>query len=447
MSSNDVSGTTLPVRLRVALIAGTLGQAGAEKQLVYMARSLQDAGADIRVYSLTRGEFYEAHLRELGIEPRWFASFGNVRFGNIPLRLVSLAAHLGRFRPHIVQSTHFFCNMYAGLCARLFGSLAIGAMRNDLNHERQACGRWTRLSLRLPSAIISNSRAALRGVDEFGIDPDSVIVLNNAIDLEDFDRRSGSSSADSAWVPGGLPVALAVGRMHPEKRFDRFLAALAVARCSSPTLRGVIVGDGPEWLDLRRRAQDLGLLPDNVLFVGRRNDVPALLRMADMLVLSSDHEGCPNVVLEAMAARRPVVATPAGDAGIVVEDGVSGYVVPFEDIEGMAARMSRLAESPELRRTFGEAGRCRVEEAHSYETLANRLISAYETIVQRRSSRDIGTAIAGLRLVLEQRRGGAEGIRQPIRARPLENPISRTEFLMEPAARVVPSPRLPTDVA
>ena len=113
--------------LRIALIAGTLGQAGAEKQLVYMARSLREAGADLRVYSLTRGEFYEAHLRELGVEPRWFGRFGNIRFANIPLRLASLAGQLGRFRPHIVQSGHFFCNLYAGLCGRLTGALPMGA--------------------------------------------------------------------------------------------------------------------------------------------------------------------------------------------------------------------------------------------------------------------------------------------------------------------------------
>ena len=347
MTGNRRYKTTFPVRLRVALIAGTLGQAGAEKQLVYMARALRDAGLDLQVYCLTKGEFYEAHLRELGLEPRWFGRFGNIRFANIPLRLASLTAQLRRFKPHIVQSTHFFCNLYAGLSGRLSGALPIGSMRNDLDREREASGRWTGPLLRLPSAIIANSRAARRGVDEFGVSPDSILVLNNVIDLEDFDARTRSGA--SAWSPDGPPVALAVGRMHAEKRFDRFLTALARARRASPDLRGVIVGDGPEWPNLRCQAQDLGLLPNGVLWLGRRNDVPALLGKADMLVLSSDHEGCPNVVLEAMAARRPVVTTPAGDAGDVVEEGVSGYVVPFDDVEAMASRMVRLAEFPELR--------------------------------------------------------------------------------------------------
>ncbi len=385
-----------PARLRVALIAGTLGQAGAEKQLVYMARSLREAGADLRVYSLTQGEFYEAHLRKLGVEPCWFGRF-NPRFGKVPIRLASLASALGRFRPQIVQSGHFFCNVYAALGGRVTGALSIGGMRNELGRERKGCGRWTRASLRLPSAIIANSLAARRGVDEFGINPQSIIVLNNAIDLDEFDLMSSSNLGDSAWEEGGPPVALAVGRMFREKRFDRFLAALALARRVSPAVRGVIVGDGPEWPDLRRRAHELGLLPDGVQFPGRRNDVPALLCKADMLVLTSDHEGCPNVVMEAMAARRPVVTTPAGDAGVLVEDGVSGYVVPFDDIEAMARAMVRLAESPELRRRFGEAGRRRVEEAHNFDGLAGRLIAAYEGIAERHGRRDILAALVGLR--------------------------------------------------
>ncbi len=397
MTGNCRYDTAYPVRLRIAFIAGTLGQAGAEKQLVYMARSLQDAGADLRVYSLTRGEYYETHLMELGLRPYWFGREPKIRFGHVPKRLASLAPQLSKFRPHIVQSAHFFCNLYGGVCGRLVGALTFGAMRNDLDRERKGCGRWTWASLRTPSAIIANSRAARCGVDQFGIKPDSIFILNNAIDLDDFDARLSTSMDPSPWYPAGSLIAMAVGRMYPEKRFDRFLEALALARRAAHSLRGAIVGDGPEWPDLRLRAQELGLLPDGVLFPGRRNDVPALLAKADMLVLSSDHEGCPNVVLEAMAARRPVVTTPAGDAGVVVEDGVSGYVVPFDNVEAMAAAMVRLAESHELRRRFGEAGRRRVEEAYSYEGLANRLFWVYEQVAEKRGRRDILAAISGLR--------------------------------------------------
>ena len=104
------------------------------------------------------------------------------------------------------------------------------------------------------------------------------------------------------------------------------------------------------------------------------------------------------MVMEAMAARRPVVTTPAGDAGLLVEDGVSGYVVPFDDVEAMADRIARLAKSHELRRRFGEAGRRRVENVHNYDGLAGRLISIYELIAGRHNRQDVLAAIANLRV-------------------------------------------------
>jgi glycosyltransferase involved in cell wall biosynthesis len=100
------------------------------------------------------------------------------------------------------------------------------------------------------------------------------------------------------------------------------------------------------------------------------------------MALTSDQEGFPNVLLEAMAARLPVIATPAGDAGIVVEDGVTGCVVDFEDVRGMAERMVCLAQSASLRRQLGEAGRRRVERDYSFTSLAPRLMNLYKEVAR-----------------------------------------------------------------
>src|SRR4028119_273341 len=106
--------------LRVALLAGALSQGGAEKQLTYMARALLDAGVEVRVYSLTQGEFYESALRSLGLQPIWVGQFSNPL-----LRVAVLAQRLREFRPHILQSTHFFTNLHVTLVARLYGIMAI----------------------------------------------------------------------------------------------------------------------------------------------------------------------------------------------------------------------------------------------------------------------------------------------------------------------------------
>jgi glycosyltransferase involved in cell wall biosynthesis len=139
------------------------------------------------------------------------------------------------------------------------------------------------------------------------------------------------------------------------------------------------------------------LLPDGVLFLGQREDVPAVLSRVDLLVLTSAYEGFPNVLLEAMAARLPVITVPAGDAGIVVQDGLTGYVVNPEDPEGaggevaitrgIADRLVCLAQSASLRRQLGDAGRRRVEQLYSFEILPSRLFSLYQEMARASGDR------------------------------------------------------------
>jgi glycosyltransferase involved in cell wall biosynthesis len=183
-------------------------------------------------------------------------------------------------------------------------------------------------------------------------------------------------------------VVLALARLAATKRLDYFLDAVAKARAEVPTLRAVIAGEGPERGRLTCQAAALGLLPDGVVFAGHRDDVAAVLAQADMLLLTSEHEGFPNAILEAMAAGLPVVTTPAGDAGTVVEDNGTGYVVPHGDVDAMAARLVTLARSPNLRSRLGEAGRRRVEREFAPGALGRRLLAAYAALAreQRRAA-------------------------------------------------------------
>lgn len=359
----------------MALVAGSLTQGGAEKQLVYMAQALRACGAEIRVYSLTRGEFYEAVLRADGIQPIWVG-----RLGHPAARLLVLAGAFHKYRPHIIQSTHFFGNLYAGILGRLCGALAIGSIRNDGFFDMQANGRWGPWLLRTPPVLLANSSAAQQNAETMGIPGNRIHVLPNVINLSEFDRDWEPSAPGSP--SDNRPIAIAVCRLVPTKRLDRFVHALARARREVPALKGVIVGDGPERAPLQDLARSIVGLEGALTFAGRSDRVPALLRRADMLVLSSDHEGFPNVVLEAMSARLPVVATPAGDVRRVVKDGETGYVVPFDDIDAMAAHMVRLAISPALRERLGNAGRTRVEQFYSFGALGERLLSIYHSMAE-----------------------------------------------------------------
>jgi glycosyltransferase involved in cell wall biosynthesis len=371
--------------LRVALLAGSLTQGGAEKQFVYMARALKSRGVDVRVFSLTSGEHYAGVLAAAGLPPTWIG-----RQANPLVRSLVLASAVRVFRPHVLQAGHFFANLHVAIAARIVGALAIGSLRNDAFFDVRENGRWGRWLLRVPPALVANSTAAAGNVARLGVSPSRVHVVENVLDLDEFDR---ASKAGEPLDPEGGMCAAIVCRLVRAKRIDRFLEAIARTRAGGCRVRGLVIGDGPERTGLEARAHALGLSPDAVRFLGRRDDVPALLRRVDVLVVTSDHEGTPNVILEAMAGRLPVVTTPAGDAGRIVRDGQTGFVVPF-DGQALDDRLARLAASPELRRQLGEAGREEIVSRYSLQGLGDALLSVYGRIAAETRHARLAQALA-----------------------------------------------------
>jgi glycosyltransferase involved in cell wall biosynthesis len=360
----------------VAIVAGSLGHGGAEKQMLCLVRALNGRGADVRVYSLEREGFYGNALRSLGTEPIWIGE------GSTPVaRLSRLTGRLRRFAPDVIQAGHSFVNLYVGLAARLLRTLGLGALRSSLPHCQRANGRWTRWLMTVPTALLTNSETARRELLQTSWVPEGrVFVLPNAIDLADYRRQT--EPLPTVPTADASCTAIVVGRMVRSKRVDVFLRGLAVARRTGAKLRGLVVGDGPELPQLRSLASELGLSSGGVTFLGERDDVPALLRGADVLVLCSEDEGFPNVILEASAAGLPILTTPAGDAARMVQPGRNGWILPFGDAQGLAGELIRLAGSPELRAQLGSFGRDVVAPEYDLLHLASRLQDIYASVAR-----------------------------------------------------------------
>jgi glycosyltransferase involved in cell wall biosynthesis len=374
--------------LRVALVAGTLGQGGAEKQLTYMARGLHGMGVDCRVYSTTRDEFYAGVLSHHGISPVWLGPRAQPFH-----RLGVLIRLLRQFRPHVVQAGHFFVNLYVTLAARACGAMPIGTIRNDARHELATHGGWGPALLRLPPSILANSWAARDNAEALGVPTRRLHVLTNVIDLGELDRALDRATPRAV---SDRPTLLMLCRLYPVKRVDRFLHVVELVRRRVPDVRALVVGEGTERAALEAMAGELGLLPGTVEFLGRRDDVATVLRAADVLTVTSDHEGFPNVILEAMAAGLPVVTTPAGDAARIVVEGSTGHVVGFEETEVMADRLVQLLGDPARRRALGASGRRAVETQYAREGLAGRLIHLYGDVAAQQKSRRAQAALAAL---------------------------------------------------
>jgi len=363
--------------LRVAVVASSLNLGGAEKQTVYIARALWEAGIDVRLYYLGGGGHYESVLQQSGVPT------DRIYTANRPwVILAGLIRALRQMRPHVLLMNQFGDLAYgiiAGWCCR---ALTLGGIRSDGLYELNVRGKLGPWLFRLGHGFIANSYRAKQNLTCRGIDQSKIEVLSNVIDLQDFDAQSALPSGIS--LPVKRVIVAAVGSLQSCKRFDRFIEALAFARRREPTLLGVIAGaDRGCKAALEERARALGLTPNYLKFLGEVDRIPALLSQADMLVLSSDYEGFPNVILEAMASRLPVITTPAGDAPVVVQHDKTGYVVEPQDAQGMAAFMVQLAQAPSMRKSFGEAGRQRVEELYNYESLSDRLTAIFQNFAAR----------------------------------------------------------------
>ena len=361
-------------QIRVAFLTGTLGQGGAERQLYYMLAALREAGARPRVLSLTQGEHWQSRIESLGVPVQW------VGRSSFPLsRLRRIIHELRRNPADIVQSQHFFANGYAVAAARILGLREIGAIRGDGFEELEANpGLFGWCSLRLPRYLAANSRIAIdNSVSALGAKKERLFFVPNVVDTAAFTPRPTSTTR--------CVTLLAVGSLVPIKRLDRFIRAVAALRGRTEVkVQARIVGDGPLRGKLERLGRELGLTSKELQFCGSATDINSSYRGADILVLTSDREGTPNVILEAMASGLPVIATRVGGVPAVVRDEETGYVVDPDDETGLVAAMLKLVEAPEKRLEFGVQGRRFVEQHHSPSRLVAALRELYDGVLHTR---------------------------------------------------------------
>jgi glycosyltransferase involved in cell wall biosynthesis len=245
-------------------------------------------------------------------------------------------------------------------------------------------GRKRELVLRGTDALASvtttnSSRAAQSLIDRRVVPADRLVVIPNGLDTSRF-RTDASRRATSRAALGLRDddfLWLSVGRLHEQKDHASLLHALAELSPLRPAL--AIAGDGPEQRSLEALVAQLGVDP-LVRFLGQRRDIPDLLGAADGLVLSSAWEGSPNVILEAMAAAVPVVATEVGGVPELVHSGETGYVVPPGDARALADAMRFLMTRPvAARRALGERARGVVECEHSLDAMRTRWFTTLES--------------------------------------------------------------------
>lgn len=385
---------TDPIRILYLDHTGELG--GAERVLLDLFPRLDRARVEPLLACSPHGELLE-RARALGVEATPLSLDEEARtlsresWGLNPVRFawqargyLDEAMRLASFmREQRVQALH--ANT---LKAHVLGSLAAMAARKPIvwhmhdlpstrGDTRNLLDRLARMAkphiVCVSQAVADDLTPAMRA---------RARVVHNGIDLPAFDARRGAPEPPLPLPSGDGPVIGAMSYLIPWKGHEFFLLAAKRLLDADPRLRFAIVGDPIfQWRDERDRlegiAKELGIF-DRVAFCGHREDVPAVLGAFDLFVVPSLFEPFGRVLIEAMAAGLPVVATRAGGVPEIVVDGETGLLVPARDDEALAGAIRTLLDDPARAARFGAAGRERAARSFSLQANVDGLMGAYE---------------------------------------------------------------------
>jgi glycosyltransferase involved in cell wall biosynthesis len=351
------------------------GISGSEAHLLSLLPRLHERGWDVRMLMLHEGEpgawDFARALADRGVP----LDAIRIRADVDPIAFGQLVAYLVRNRPAILH-THL---VHAETYGLLAGTVARVPVRFSTKHgfnefrEMPYFGLADRAVASLAHVEIAISRGLARYLEEVeGFDGESFEIVHYGIEPD------GAPSPYS----GAAPRLLCVGRLIPIKGHIVLLRAFAAARKELPGLELEIAGRGPLEPALRALARELGV-GDAVRFLGHVTPIQGAIENAAAVVVPSMGEGFGMVALEAMERARPVIAASIGGLGEIVQDGVTGVLVPPGEAEPLAAAIVRVASDPELARTMGEAGRSRALSRFLQSFCTERTELLYEDALSR----------------------------------------------------------------
>lgn len=359
--------------MRVLHLHKLAGVSGSEGHLLALLPALRERGIDARFLGLdvagTDGHRFHDRLEELGVPHR------SVRCGlDASPRLARDVIRAVRAEQPDLLHTHL-------VHGDVYGSLAAAATRTPFlstrhNDDRYLLGPFRyvdRAFARRARRLIAISDAVRAFLETAGYDARRLTTVRYGLD--ELPTAHSSPTPAEAGIPAGAPLALAVGRLVEQKDHATLLRAFARVSETQPEARLAILGAGPLEAETRARAASLGVA-DAVTLPGR-TEIRDWLERADVFVHTPRWEGFGIVLLEAMLAGLPIVATRVSAVPEVVADRETGALVEAGDDEGVARELGALLAGPELRRRLGAAGRERARSEFSVARMAERTIQVY----------------------------------------------------------------------
>lgn len=378
---------------RIRHVIDSLGPGGAERLLCAYAPRLETLGlaVDVVVLQARGGNPMRAPLERAGI-PVTMVEVSRLRRVD---QILAFHRAMKAAAPDLLHCHLEFSSLLGALGGAMTGTPVVATL-----HTLHAPGatdgggarRWLmyRAMARFADRVICLTEANARIARQTGLGRARLEVLPNGVEIEAFDappQRDRAAIRAEFGIPVEAPLAVAVCVLRPEKGIDRLVSAVPQLLRAIPDAQVLIVGDGPEMPRLTAQARREAP-HGRVHFAGYRTDIADILRAADVFVLPTLFDAQPTVILEAMAARLPVVSTRVAGVPDMIEDGTHGLLVEPDDVPALAGALSRVMALPAVARALGAAGRRRAEVDFSMTRQVERLAQLYDRVIfERRRAR------------------------------------------------------------
>lgn len=283
----------------------------------------------------------------------------------------------------------------AHVIGRVVGRLAgarviIGGLQSQFSSDRgnvlvRYAGLYLdKLTFPLLTAYIANNKTSIDYMAENGFDTEKIKYIPNGIELDEFRRPTDKLKTYKTLpfkVDSNSVIITCVANLRPVKNHIMLLNGITPLLKKNHDLKLLLVGSGDTQKEVLNY---IGLhnFQDSIFLLGMRNDIPEILAISDIFVLTSLWEGMPGSIMEAMAAGLPVVATDVGDVKELVEDGKTGFLVEVGDVNALTGYIKRLVEDKDLRERMGREGSRKIDN-YSLEKMVARTEEFYLDIVRR----------------------------------------------------------------
>jgi len=377
---------TLESAIKIIFVITGTGVGGAEKMLYHTIKGLNPVRYTARLCSLKKKGEVACRLEEEGVEvyslnmrddatlAGWLDSFR---------ALVLLVRYFMRERPAVIHSFLFRANILARIAGYLTGVPVIISSVRVMGGEM----KWQHFIDRVTAFMADHFVAVSNGVKEHlmrnaHLPERTVSTIYNGIVAGNSAGFDLSALMNQIGLTADERILMTAGRLHRQKGYDLLLQALSVVQQSFSGVKLLILGEGEEEKSLKKLAHSLEI-SEKVLFLGLRSDVDRLLQCSELFVLPSRWEGFPNVLLEAMAAGKPVVATAVGGVRELVVDEVTGILVPPQDETALADAIMLLLSDKKRALAMGAAGRKRVLQRFSMDAMLSKTEALYHELLAR----------------------------------------------------------------